>query len=369
MAAEVQYRSGVTQRALRWAIFLGATALVVYLCLRILSPLVNVIAWSTVLAVTFHPVHEYVMRKTGRASVSALVTSALVVVAFVIPFTIVAGLAIDQFLALGNSLQETFGEEGRVDTTTPFGQAYQWLTQRLGVDANAILAWLRQHASELARLAAEYTVTLAASVTGAVVSFVFIIFTMFLLFRDGSGIIAAIPGYLPFERTQSEALLARIGDVVHGTVYGVVVIALIQGALCGGMFWILDIPSAALWGMVTVLTSVLPLVGAAGVWVPDALYLAATGRWPQAIVLAVWGTFVISAVDNFLRPRLVGDRVGLSELVTFFALLGGLRVFGMLGIVLGPLVFAIAASIVDVLRGEAPPGPAPDDRRPSHPAV
>ena len=135
--------------------------------------------------------------------------------------------------------------------------------------------------------------------------------------------------------------------------YGVVVIAVVQGALCGAIFWILGIPSAALWGMVTVVTSVLPVVGAAGVWAPGAAYLAATGQWTRAIILAVFGTAVISTVDNFLRPRLVGGRVGLSELVMFFSLLGGLQVFGVLGIVLGPVLFAIAAAILEALSDEA----------------
>jgi predicted PurR-regulated permease PerM len=360
MAGGSRYPSDFTQRALKWAIFLGATALVVYLCLRILSPFVNVIAWAAVLTVTFYPLHQYLVRMTGYVSLSALVASALVVVAFVIPFLFLAGLAINQFLALGNSLQEAFGEGGRVDTPSLLGRVYVWVMQVLRVDPAVIEAWVRQHASELTRVAAGYTVRLATSVTGAVVSFVFIIFAMFLLFRDGDRIVARIPDLLPFERTRSEALLTRIRDVIYGGVYGVVVIALIQGALCGGMFWILGIPSAALWGMVTVLTSVLPLAGAAAVWVPGALYLVAIGSWPRAIVLAAWGTVAISGVDNFLRPRLVGGRVGLSELVMFFALLGGLQVFGVLGIVLGPLFFAIAASILDVLSDRSAK-PAPDD--------
>jgi predicted PurR-regulated permease PerM len=116
--------------------------------------------------------------------------------------------------------------------------------------------------------------------------------------------------------------------------------------------------------MVTVVTSVLPIVGAAAVWVPGTVYLGATGQWVQAVVLAAWGTLVVSGVDNFLRPRLVGARVGLSELVMFFALLGGLQVFGILGIVLGPVLFAIAASVVDVLSEPSPEGAGepPDGR-------
>jgi predicted PurR-regulated permease PerM len=336
-----------TQLALKWTIFLGTAALVAYLCLLILRPFLNVIAWSAVLAITFYPVHQYVVRKTGRAALSALISSALVVVAFVIPLMFVAGVAINQFRALADSAQQTFVAEG--GPSGPVGQAYEWLTHRLGLDGAAIVAWIREHARELARVATRYTLSVAASVTAAIVSLVFIVFTLFLLFRDGHRIVARIPDLLPFERTRSEALLLRIREVIRGAVYGVVVIALIQGALCGGMFWVLGIPSAALWGLVTVLTSVIPMIGAAGVWVPGTLYLALTRQWPQAVILAIWGTAVISGIDNFLRPRLVGGRVGLSELVMFFALLGGLQAFGILGIVLGPVVLAIAASIVDVL--------------------
>jgi predicted PurR-regulated permease PerM len=254
--------------------------------------------------------------------------------------------------ALADSVQQAFAAEG--GPSGPLGQAYEWLTRRLGLDGAAVVAWVRQHASEVAQVAARYTLSVAASVTAAIVSFVFIIFALFLLLRDGHRIVARIPDLLPFERTRSEAVLFRIREVIHGAVYGIVVIALVQGVLCGGMFWVLGIPSAALWGMVTVLTSVIPFVGAAGVWVPGALYLTLTGQWPRAVILAIWGTAVISGVDNFLRPRLVGGRVGLSELVMFFALLGGLQAFGILGIVLGPVIFAIAASIVDVLNDPKP---------------
>ena len=339
----------LTHRALKWTMFLAATALVVYFCLLIVRPFLNVIAWSSVLVITFHPVHQRLVQKTGRVSVSAFLCSVMVAAACVIPLLFVTAVAIDQFMALGASLPHLFTDETGIKAGTPLRQAYEWLGDRLGLDGAAIGAWFRQHASEEV---AGHTLAAAQDVAGAVVSFVFVIFAMFLLFRDGDQIVARIPDLFPFERARTDALLARARDVIYGSVYGVVVIAVVQGALCGGMFWILGIPSAALWGMVTVVTSVLPVVGAAGVWVPGAVYLAATGDWTRAIILTVFGTAVISTVDNFLRPRLVGGRVGLSELVMFFSLLGGLQVFGVLGIVLGPVFFAIAAAIVDDLSHE-----------------
>jgi predicted PurR-regulated permease PerM len=93
-----------------------------------------------------------------------------------------------------------------------------------------------------------------------------------------------------------------------------------------------------------------PFVGTAGVWVPGTIYLLMIGAWPKALVLVVWGVAVVSSVDNFLRPRLVAGRVRLSGVAMFVAMLGGLQAFGALGIILGPVLFATAAAILDVLR-------------------
>jgi predicted PurR-regulated permease PerM len=190
----------------------------------------------------------------------------------------------------------------------------------------------------------------AAGVGSALLSFAFTVFGTFLMLRHGEKLVAAIPDLLPFERTRSEALLLRIREVVYASVNGIATIATIQGVLCGGMFWLLGVPAAALWGLVTVFASMVPFVGTAGVWVPGTIYLLMTGAWPQAIVLAVWGAAVVSSVDNFLRPRLVAGRVRLSGVAMFVAMLGGLQAFGVLGIVLGPVIFATAAGILDVLR-------------------
>jgi predicted PurR-regulated permease PerM len=116
------------------------------------------------------------------------------------------------------------------------------------------------------------------------------------------------------------------------------------------MFWLLGVPAAALWGLVAVFARMVPFVGTAAVWLPAAVYLAAIGAWPKALVLAVWGAAVVSSVDNVLRPRLVADRVRLGGVAMFAAMLGGLQAFGGLGIILGPVVFATGAAMLDLLR-------------------
>lgn len=330
----------MSTRALTWAIFLTAAGLIAAVCVAILRPFAHVIAWAATLAILCDPLQQKLVARTGRVAMSALITSVAAVLVCLVPLLLLGAVAVNECLGLARAAQPS---------------RIVWPTGPLGP---AVVTWIQAHATDVIRGAGQYTVTIANGLFGAVLSSVLVIFAMFLLLRDGKGLVHAIPDFLPFDRRRSEALLGRIKDVVLASVYGVVVIALLQGVLCGAMFWLLGVPASALWGAVTVFASVLPVVGAFAVWGPGVAYLAMTGAVPRAIVLAIWGTFVVSGIDNVLRPRLVAGRVGLSELAMFFALLGGLSVFGALGVVLGPVAFATAAAIVDTLREPAVPPPA-----------
>jgi predicted PurR-regulated permease PerM len=341
-------RLTIAPLVMKWSVFIAAAGAVVYLCLLILRPFFGVAAWSTVIAITCYPLHQRLVRRNGRVALSAAITSTLMVLAVLVPLLIIGGVAFNQLLALGDSLRQAFLDpEGISRRVTA---AIAPLTQWLGLDTDAIVAWASGRASDWVAGAGQYTMSAAAGVGGAMLSFAFTAFATFLLLRHGERLVAAIPNLLPFERDQSDALLLRIRDVVHASMHGIVAIATVQGLLCGGMFWLLGIPAAALWGLVTMFASMMPLVGTAAVWVPGTVYLLVIGAWPKAIVLAAWGAAVVSSVDNFLRPRLVAGRVHLSGVAMFVAMLGGLQAFGALGIILGPVLFATAAAILDVLR-------------------
>jgi predicted PurR-regulated permease PerM len=344
-----QDRTTDARLVMKWSVFLAATGTVVYLCLLIVRPFFAVIGWSTVLAITCYPFHQGLVRRNGRVALSAFLTSALMVLAVLAPLVFIGGVAANQLLALGDSLRQAFVDPDGISRRITAALAP--LTQHLGLDPDAIVAWLSVHASEWFAGVGQHTMSAAAGLGSAMLSFALIAVTTFLLLRHGETLVATIPDLLPFDRTRSEALLLRIRDVVHASMHAVVTIATIQGVLCGGMFWLLGIPAAALWGLVTVFASMVPFVGTAGVWVPGTVYLLATGAWPKAILLAVWGAAVVSSVDNVLRPRLVAGRVRLSGLAMFVSMLGGLQAFGALGIIVGPVLFATAAAILDVLRG------------------
>jgi predicted PurR-regulated permease PerM len=122
------------------------------------------------------------------------------------------------------------------------------------------------------------------------------------------------------------------------------------------MFWILGIPSPLLWAVLMAFVCMIPVAGSFLVWLPLSIYLMVTGHWTKAIVLILWGALIISTVDNLLRPKLVGTQTKLHELFVFFSVLGGISVFGLLGIVLGPVVLAITLGLLQTfqLRTKAP---------------
>ena len=173
---------------------------------------------------------------------------------------------------------------------------------------------------------------------------------MFYFFRDAETLRVALYEIVPLEYEQSNDIVLRTREVIGATIYGVLAISAIQGTLGYLIFLVLGLPSPLLWGVVMFLMSMIPMAGAFIVWVPAALYLLLTGSYVKAIVLAVWGVVVIGSIDNFLSPRLVGRRARLHELLIFFSVLGGLQVFGVLGLVIGPVLAAITLALIEVVR-------------------
>ena len=137
------------QRALTWAIFLGAASVVVYVCLSILRPFASVIAWSAVLAIICYPLQQWLVRRTGRVALSAFITSVLTVLAFVVPLLVLGGIAVNEGVALGHSLQRAFQAEAEPLERT--AAALAWIAGHVGLDQATIAAWIEQHISELGR--------------------------------------------------------------------------------------------------------------------------------------------------------------------------------------------------------------------------
>ena len=332
-----------------WLALLAATMIALYLCWRMLQPFVEVPLWAAVLVIVFYPVHQDLLRRTGRPSLSALLSCILVATVILLPLTfitiIVAEEAVRFALELPANYERLFNPNSRP----------MQLLARFGLEDALTREKLETALTDIVPQVVRGGGGLALTILITLLKTFFVVFTMYYLFRDAERVRDVLRKTLPLQPAQSERIFARTREVINASVHGVLVIAILQGILGGLAWWILGLPSPLLWGSVMVLLSTIPLIGSTVVWVPTAIYLAATGSYGKALFLVAWGTLVIASADNFLRPRLVGGKTRLHELLVFFSVVGGLKVFGILGIVVGPVVVAITLALLDVFRNAEQP--------------
>ena len=206
-----------------------------------------------------------------------------------------------------------------------------WLTAVLPNASKAVLSF-----------AGNRVLPLLSATWSFVMGFLIMLFVLFFAFRDGERMLAYLRHLSPLSSTQEDALIARVGDTTRAVVLGMGVTALAQGLAAMIAFRIAGIP-ALFWGSMLGASSIIPVVGTALVWVPAVGYLLIIGKTGAAVFVAAWCMIVVGSLDNFLRPLLMGGRVGMSAMLVFFAILGGLQAFGPVGILYGPLIFGLCA--------------------------
>lgn len=331
---------------------LAVTFIALYLCWLMLRPFIAVLAWAAVLVIVFYPVHKRLAEKIKRRSLCALLSTTLVILIVVAPLAFLT-------IAVTNELQgavtnlPTQVQQLREPGGALTGRLPSWIQERIGTDPEALRRFLTEQLQNYGSAIVGRSVGMLGNIITGIVKVFFVIITMYYLFRDGDNIVAALPGALPFSIEQSEALLERISQVISASVYGVVTIALLQGFLGGIAFWVLGVPSPLLWAVVLAFICMIPLAGSFFVWGPAAIYLIATNHLTKGIILVIWGAVVISSIDNLLRPKLIKNQTKLHELFVFFAVLGGMSMFGLLGIVLGPVILAITIGLLNTFKSKA----------------
>jgi predicted PurR-regulated permease PerM len=215
--------------------------------------------------------------------------------------------------------------------------------------------------------AASWTAAKAASfIRSWILQLITIALTFYFLFyflRDRRLVVAWLHEVSPLSTADTGHLFKRIVDTVQATLYGTLAIAAIQGTLGGLIFWWLGLPTPLVWGLVMGVLAIVPVLGAFIVWIPVAIFFALEGNWSNALLLAVWGTLVIGAIDNFLYPMLVGDRLKLHTVPSFIAIVGGLILFGPAGLVLGPVAVATTITLLEVWRVPVTDPASVEDRK------
>lgn len=336
-------------------------AIVVWLLVRIFTPFFGPIVWAAFLAFMLYPLHERWTRKLrGRAGWSAALITVLTPVAILIPLSIVGGVFAAQAAELAGRAQsfvQGLGEGGltHFERYPLVGPALHWLEQNAGFGAPELREWLLSSGQTFLKWGAAIGGNIVVGALGTALGFGIAIVLLYFFVRDGAAWIARTKRLIPMQAARRDELLDHLAQVTRAVVYGSGITAILQGAAVGVGFAIAGLPSYVVFGVLAALLALLPFGGAALVWIPAALYLAAVGRWGMAIFMLIWGVGVSSS-DNVIRPMLVSSRAQVSTLTVFIGVLGGAAAFGAIGLIVGPLVLTLAAALLDYMDEKmAPP--------------
>lgn len=351
--------------------FVACFLLIGYVLYLIFTPFFTVLVWAGVLTVVFYPVFRKILKRTrGRRTAASLVTCLLILLLIVLPVTSLVALITQQSVALYHSIENSLGASGG-DAATRLAQirnrpAVQWVEAQARIWFGAHNANLEDYARQIFSSVSRWVVTqgptLIAGAGGMLVGFLLMFITMFFLFRDGPGLMEIISASNPLPEAYEAEIVRKFRDVTYATFFGSILTAMVQGLAGALLFWALGVPSPLFWGAIVALVSLVPAVGAFLVWVPMASYFYLIGQTTRGIVLLAVGGIVVSSIDNVLKPMIIQGRTNMHPLLVFFSVLGGLHVFGFLGILLGPLTVTVFLSFFNFYRLEFAHTLKKDDR-------
>jgi predicted PurR-regulated permease PerM len=332
-------------------LFAAAT---VYLSYLIARPFITPILSATLIAIAIYPLYVRLSRRFQNRAMAALVATLLVLIAIVLPTVLIVEKLAHESTEIYAWLKERQAIEGgwRQYVGTLIDPALEWVAARTGMSVEQLRQTGLERLQNVNATLLNWAKSLLMNIGGTVVDTVIMLLTLFFLLRDGERIRDRIGRLLPIEPRRYQQLIGTISASITANLYGVVAVALAQATLGAIGYTIAGLPSVILWSLGTALMSMIPLAGAASVWVTGTLYLLAIGNWGKAIFLAVWGAGVISTADNIVRPLVLSRGVKLHTLLVFFSLLGGVRAFGIIGLFIGPIIVSVAMALLEILEEE-----------------
>ena len=318
----------------------------------ILWPFYEAILWATVLAIVFAPLYRRLsITMRYQHSLAALATVLIVVTMVILPLTLIAAALVQEATNLYEKI-----ESNQLD----FGRFFQefldalpaWATDLLNRFGLTNLGAMHERLSAALLQGSKYLAAQALSIgkgtANFIVSLLLMLYLLFFFLRDGGELSRRIRDAIPLREEQQRALFTKFAVVTRAMFKGNLLVAAVQGTLGGIIFWVLGIHAPVLWAVVMGFLSLLPAVGAAAVWLPVAIYFLATGAVGQGLVLIAYGAFVIGLVDNLLRPYLVGKDTQMPDYVVLISTLGGIAIFGLDGLVMGPVIAAMFIAVWDL---------------------
>jgi len=348
----------VSREHLFAAFFFAVFVFLLYQLVLFLAPFFAPLVWAAILALTFYPLTDGLTRLLrGRRALASTLLVIAVLAVVVFPAIYLGSLLVSQTTAAYERVQQMArdGELGRIveqiRASRPgllVQRILNPLRDKVNLDPAGLIVtatnWVSQ---QIAGQAAQ----LARNILFTLVNFTLMLVALFFFFRDGERMAGRVRDLLPMEPQHKHVIFTRLYATLTAVVQGMVLTAVAQGTLAGIGYWLIaDLPFALFLAFLTGLASFIPLAGPAIIWGGVAIYLASIGETGRAIGMAVWGAVLVSTVDNFIKTLVIGGRARLPTFLLLFALLGGLKVYGFLGVFLAPVILAILLAFTDIYR-------------------
>ena len=328
-------------------VFYGIVFLLGYLVYRLFAPFFTPLAWAAIFAAFFHPQYRRLSGRFGRTTAASLATVGVTLI-IVVPFVLIAIAFIQQAAQTIGAIDVSSGSKG----LARLQRGWLWLQrQPLGRNLGNFEEYLRQASAWLAGAVANSVGVLVRNLVVVIVDLVVMLFALFFFFRDGEAILRRLRRVLPFNATFRDRRIAEAGELIRASIIAGLAVAMVQGTIGGMAFAALGLGAPIFWGVMMAFFALLPL-GAWVIWGPVAVWLLLTGQVARGLALIAMGAGVVGLIDNLLRPILLSGRTEMNGLLIFISLLGGLATFGLLGLVLGPIIMATTISFVDAYASE-----------------
>lgn len=295
------------------------------------------IFWAVILAIVFYPIQAHFVRMVQYKTIAALLTLLCVFAIIFVPLWVLGGQVVEQSLDLYERVSTEDSGVTRAGIMERVTDVLGFL-ERYGIEQNEVRSRLSSFAQTGADFVTRQAVVFGQATFGFLVSFLLTVYLLFFLLRDGPAIGTKIMHIIPLGKEREWTLYQNFVAVTRSIFKGTLVVSVVQGTIGGILFVVAGIDGALLWGVIMALLSIIPALGSFIVWFPAGLLLLLTGSVWQGVVVLGGGIFVISLIDNVLRPILVRRDVQMPDAIILISILGGLSVFGITGFIIGPII-------------------------------
>ena len=334
--------------------FFSVLFFLVYELGQMLMPFSSALLWAAILALALYPWYtKLLVLVKGRAGLAAAIMTTLTVLVVVGPAIALIGVLATQAVDLYQGASELVFS-GKL--TSAWNTLADWLLKRMpylpAISGTEVKAMLLKGFGDFSSSMAFQLGGLLKNTLAVLLNLLIMLVSLFFFFRSGESYYRTAMELLPFTLEQKRAIALKFHDTFTAVINGVFLIALLQGTMTGVGFALFGVPFAVFWGFLAAILALLPIGGAALVWLPGAAYLYLSGSTLHSILLALWGTLLVSLPDNFLKPLIIGKKAKISSFFLFLGILGGLQMYGFLGILFGPLVVTLLTAFIQIYREE-----------------